>query len=107
MKTTEKNYQKDINILINGFVVATSSGDEFITSDINDYSKYVYCSSYAKRTDWPITDEKISQDILGVPGESDDEHITLCRYSKNSDCGNPYVESDFRFNEVGFIEFNR
>jgi hypothetical protein len=107
MKTTKENFKKDRKKLIKGWVVVDSHGNEFITSDINDFSQYVWCGMYGKRTDWPITDHTIEQDILGVPDENGDESLRLCRFSMNEDCLTPYVESDFIFNEIGFIEYSR
>jgi hypothetical protein len=103
METTKENFKKDLQALLDGYVVADSHGNIWLAADINIVKTYVWCGLGSKRTDWPVTDLTIQQDILGVPGESGDEHTVLCRYSLNSDCLTPYAAEDFQYNEVGFI----
>ena len=105
MKTTKKNYTKEVQKLINGYVVADSHGNQWLASDINNHETFVWCGHIAKRTDWPITDLCIQQDLLGVPDESGDEHVILCRWSLNSDCNTPIDSEDLMYNG-GFIQYS-
>jgi hypothetical protein len=107
MKTTERNFAKAVKSLINGTVVAASTGDEFIATDINNPESYVWCGSTAKLVDWPL-EGTIEQDSLLVPDHNGDHIEYLCRYQKNPDTCNPYVGSDFEYIEtqegVGFVK---
>ena len=110
MKTTKENFKRDLHNLLEGYVVACSDGLEFIASDINNPETYVFCDNMAKRSDWPLTDLTIQQDILYVPDENGSEIERLCRYSLNNDCLNPFTKGDFHYVELfdnqGFIEIN-
>lgn len=93
---------KNLQELLEGYVVADLRGDHWLTSDINDVSKFVWAGPNAKRTDWPITDHCI-QSELEVPDDSGGSDILLCRWSQNSDCDTPYEKEDFFINEEGDV----
>ena len=83
METKRKNFKKDITKLVNGYVVASSCGNEFVCTDLNNPDTFVHMGMNAKKKDWKLS-EVDGQETLLVPDENGDGILRVCRFQRNS-----------------------
>ena len=104
--TNSEAQNKITQIVKNGYIVADSRGNEWITLDVNNSDEFIFLNNKAERCDWDLQeDETIRQEYLDVPDECGGIDHLLCRYQKNNQVLSPLDETDLEILEISYNSF--